>query len=86
MLESKTVPFSFVKDGVFYFLGQVPKDLDHHYTTGKTSFSLRTRSAAVAKSRAQRTAQQLDEHWYHLRVQDVDLLGKHILRMTALPY
>ncbi|WP_371808586.1 DUF6538 domain-containing protein [Ruegeria sp. HKCCD7221] len=83
MLENKTVPFSFVKAGVFYFTRRVPKDLDHHYTTGKISFSLRTRSAAVAKSRAQRAAQQLDEHWYHLRIQDVDLPGKHLLRMGA---
>ncbi len=35
MLENKTVPFSFVKAGVFYFTRRVPKDLDHHYTTGK---------------------------------------------------
>ncbi|WP_368040214.1 DUF6538 domain-containing protein [Ruegeria atlantica] len=42
MLENKTVPFSFVKAGVFYFTRRVPKDLDHHYTTGKISFSLRT--------------------------------------------
>ncbi len=81
MLENKTVPFSFVKAGVFNFTRRVPKDLDHHYTTGKISLSLRTRSAAVAKSRAQRAAQQLDEHWYHLRIQDVDLPGKHLLRM-----
>lgn len=83
MLENKTVPYSFVKAGVFYFTRRVPKDLDHHYTTGKISFSLRTRSAAVAKSRAQRAAQRLDEHWYHLRIQDVDLPGKHLLRMGA---
>ncbi|WP_226688877.1 DUF6538 domain-containing protein [Ruegeria arenilitoris] len=84
MLENKTVPFSFVKAGVFYFTRRVPKDLDHHYTTEKISFSLRTRSAAVAKSRAQRAAQQLDEHWYHLRIQDVDLPGKHLLRMFCM--
>ncbi len=34
MLESKTVPFSFVKAGGLYFPQRVPKDLDHHYTTG----------------------------------------------------
>src|SRR6056297_3701645 len=47
--------------------------------------SLRTRSAAVATSRAQRAAQQLDEHWYHLRIRDVDLPGKHLLRMDGQP-
>ena len=28
-----------------------------------------------------RAAQQLDEHWYRLRIRDVDLPGKHLLRM-----
>ena len=42
---------------------------------------LRTRSAPVAASRAMRAAQQLDEHWYRLRIRDVDLPGKHLLRM-----
>jgi len=39
----------------------------------------------VATSRAQRAAQQLDEHWYHLRIRDVDLPGKHLLRMDGQP-
>ena len=45
-------------------------------------YSLRTRSAAVASARARRAAQQLDEHWYHFCVRDVDLPGKHLLRMA----
>ena len=81
MPEYKSAPFTFVKHGVFYFSRRIPKGVNHHYTTEKISFSLRTRSAVVAKSRAQRAAQQLDEHWYHLRIHDVDLPGKHLLRM-----
>ncbi len=46
-------------------------------------YSLRTKSVVVATSRAQRAAQQFDEHWYHLRIQDVDLPGKHLLRTGA---
>ncbi|KUJ78103.1 hypothetical protein AVO45_09090 [Ruegeria marisrubri] len=84
MLETKTAPFTFVKQGVFYFSRRVPSDLSHHYTASRISFSLRTRSAVVARSRAQRAAQQLDEHWYHLRVQDIDLPGKHLLRLGAV--
>lgn len=37
----------------------------------------------MATSRAQRAAQQLDEHWYHLRIRDVDLPGKHLLRLDG---
>jgi integrase len=81
MAKNKAAPHSFVKDGVYYFCRRVPNDLQHHYTSPKISYSLRTRSVAVAASRAQRAAQKLDEYWYHLRVKDSDLPGKHMLRL-----
>ena len=83
MLKTKSAPFTFVKQGIFYFSRRVPSDLKHHYTAERISFSLRTRSASVARPRAERTVQKLDEHWYHLRNQDVDLPGKHLLRLGA---
>ncbi len=83
MLETKTAPFTFVKQGIFYFSRRVPSDLSHHYNASRIMYSLRTKSAVVATSRAQRAAQQLDEHWYHLRIRDVDLPGKHLLRMSG---
>lgn len=83
MLETNSAPYTFVKQGIFYFSRRVPSDLSHHYNASRIMYSLRTRSAVVATSRARRAAQQLDEHWYHLRVRDVDLPGKHLLRMTG---
>lgn len=83
MLETKTAPFTFVKQGIFYFSRRVPSDLSHHYNASRIMYSLRTRSAVVAISRAQRAAQQLDEHWYHLRIREVDLPGKDLLRMSG---
>lgn len=82
MAENKSVPHSFTKDGVYYFVRRIPSDLRHHYTSPKISYSLRTRSGSVAASRAVRAAQKLDEYWYHLRIQDVDLPGKHMLRLA----
>lgn len=82
MAEYKAAPYSFVKNGVFYFCRRVPTDLRNHYTSGKISYSLRTRSASVAASRATNAAQKLDEYWYHLRIKDSDLPGKHMLRMA----
>ena len=83
MLETKTAPFTFVKQGIFYISRRVPRDLSHHYNASRIMYSLRTKSAIVAASRAQRAAQTLDEHWYHLRIRDVDLPGKHLLRSQA---
>lgn len=82
MSEHKNAPeHTFCKEGIFYFRRRVPRDLSCHYTSPQIAFSLRTRSAAVAAARATRAAQQLDEHWYHLRVKERDLPGKHLLRM-----
>ncbi len=83
MAENKAAPHSFVKDGVYYFTRRVPNDLRHHYTSPKISYSLRTRSVSVAASRAIRAAQKLDEYWYHLRINDSDLPGKHMLRIAV---
>lgn len=80
-----SVPFSFKKSGIFYFERRVPRDLRRHYSSGKIAYSLRTRSAGVASSRAIKAAQQLDEYWYHLRLQIRDLPGKHLLRLAPSP-
>lgn len=82
MAENKAAAHTFLKSGVYYFIRRVPSDLKHHYTSEKISYSLRTRSVAVAASRAARAAQQLDEYWYHLRIRDCNLPGKHMLRIA----
>jgi hypothetical protein len=81
MAYDKSVPFSFTKNGIYYFERRVPSDLRKHYEAPKIAYSLRTKSALVAISRASRAAQQLDEYWYHLRIKDCGLPGKHRLRM-----
>jgi hypothetical protein len=83
MVYDNLVPFSFMKNGIFYFERRVPRDLLRHYDTRKISYSLRTRSAQVATTRARRAADQLDEYWYYLRCKDAELPGKHRLRMTS---
>jgi Domain of unknown function (DUF6538) len=68
MAYDNSVPFSFTKNGIYYFERRVPSDLRGHYSAGKIAYSLRTRSASVAASRATRAVQQLDEWWHHLRI------------------
>ncbi len=70
----------FVKEGIYYFIRRIPVDIRQHYSSGKISYSLRTRSRSIALSRANRAACKLDEYWYHLRTQDAELPGKHLLR------
>lgn len=81
MSETISRPFTFVKDGVFYFSRRIPKELRDHYTSPRIAYSLRTKSSKIAEARARRAADQLDEYWYHLRCRDVELPGKHMLRL-----
>lgn len=72
-----------MKDGVYYFIMRVPNDLRHLYAPPKISFTLRTRFVTVTASYATHAAEELDEYWHHLRANDSDLPGKHMLRMAG---
>lgn len=83
MSETISPTFTFVKDGVFYFSRRIPKELLRHYLSPRIAYSLRTRSGKIAEARARKAADQLDEYWFHLRTQDAQLPGKHMLRLGA---
>ena len=83
MSETISRPFTFVKDGVFYFSRRIPQELRQHYTSPRIAYSLRTKSPRIAEARARRAADQLDEYWYHLRCQVTALPGKHMLRLKG---
>ena len=83
MPEHNSAPHTFQKDGIYYFNRRIPVVLRKHYTSQRISYSLRTRSKSVAASRSVRAAGQLDEYWFHLRSQDAELPGKHLLKMQG---
>ncbi len=80
MPETISPSFTFAKAGVYYFSRRIPVELICHYSSPRIAFSLRTRSSRVAEVRARKAADQLDEYWYHLRSQDRQMPGKHMLR------
>lgn len=51
MVFDKSVPFSFTKNGIYYFERRVPSDLQKYYDTKKIAYFLRTRSVRVAAAR-----------------------------------
>ena len=79
MLQTKLVPFTFVRKRIFYFSKRVPADLIHYYRYPRIVQSLRTRSVSVARTRSLIEAARLDEYWSHLRLQNSEMLGKHLL-------
>src|SRR6056297_2823211 len=86
MSENKLARYTFRKDGIFYIIRRVPGDLRRHYSSGRISYSLRTRSKSVALARATQAACKLDEFWFHLRAKDADLPGKHLLKHGLAQY
>jgi site-specific recombinase XerC len=81
-LATRIVPFSFLKDGTYYFTRRVPSDLRDHYETERISFSLKTKSAHQAVPRALAMASKLDEFWLRLRMSDGKVPGRHRLRTS----
>ena len=84
MAYDKSVSYSFKKNGIYYFERRVPADLERHYVSRKISFSLKTRSPRVASTRSLRAASQLEQWWYHLRMDAIDVPGKHLLRNASI--
>ena len=79
MLATKSITYTFQKNGIWYFSRRVPTDLRRHYKTGRIAYSLRTRSLRQARMRALSDAAKLDRHWYMMRMSSDDLPGKHML-------
>ena len=60
--QSKIVPFTFVRQRIYYFSKRVPADLIHHYRYPRIVQSLRTRSAPMTKTRSLIEGARLDEY------------------------
>ena len=72
--------YTFVKDNIFYFQKMIPVDLQHHYTSKRISFSLRTRSRRNAETAAKVIVSKLHAYWLSLRLTTLDLPAAHLLK------
>ena len=79
-MEDISFKHVFVKEGIYYFTRRIPVDQRNNYSSAKIAYSLRTKSRSVAVARAINASCKIDEYWYHLRSQDLELPGKHLLR------
>ena len=66
-MTTKSVPYAFRKNGIYYFSRRVPVDLLKHYSATRISFSLKTRSAKLAASRANALLWKLERRWHAMR-------------------
>jgi len=62
--------YTYRKDGVYYFVRNIPKDLAKHYSKSKFVKSLRTKSKRRAVTASQVLSAKLDDQWFKLRLVD----------------
>ena len=82
-MQTKSVPYTFNRNGYYYFSRRIPQDLIDHYIYPRVVQSLRTTKASVARTRALILAAKLDEHWSHLRLLHCDVPARHLLRQQS---
>jgi len=66
----KSIPHTFLKEGIYYFNRRVPKDLRGSFNKSRISFSLKTKSLIQAQRSSLLVSQNLESHWQSLRLQD----------------
>ena len=67
-MQTKIVPYTFVRSGYFYYTRRVPKDLTGHYSSTRIVKSLRTKCFRRAKLQANQISANLEKYWSHLRL------------------
>ena len=68
-----------VRFGVYHFVRRVPSDVRQHYRSDRVSISLRTKSEATAARSAKSISQRLDDYWYGLRLQKMNVPALHLV-------
>jgi hypothetical protein len=57
------------------------------YKSSRISFSLKTKDPQIAASRSKELATRLDGYWFHLRMQEDQLLGRFLKKSnTTQPF
>ena len=82
--------YTYLKDCIYYFSRAIPVDLRHHYSRRRVIKSLRTKSHNHAKISANNLSTKLEEYWFSLRLNEIevprgDLLVEGSIHDSYLP-
>ncbi len=75
----KKPPYTFLKDGTYYFNKSIPKDLHDLYVSTRISMSLRTKSAHKAAISVKSIMAKLDDYWMQIRLSRMSVPAQHML-------
>jgi integrase len=80
---TKSIPYTFIRSGYFYFSRRVPADLRHHYSYHRVVQGLHTSSPQKARVQANIAAAKLDSYWNQMRLAKSDVIGLSLVKASS---
>ena len=80
---TKSIPYTFIRGGYFYFSRRVPADLRHHYSYPRVVQGLHTSSPQKARVQANIAAAKLDAYWSQMRLANSDVIGMSLVKTSS---
>jgi integrase len=78
-LLTKPIPYTFIRDGYYYFTRRVPTDLQGYYRYPRIVRGLQTSSSREARVLANLEAAKLEAYWSKMRLTKTEVLGEALL-------
>ena len=78
-LLTKPIPYTFIRDGYYYFTRRVPTDLQGYYRYPRIVQGLQTSSSREARVLANLEAAKLEAYWSKMRLTKTEVLGAALL-------
>jgi hypothetical protein len=85
-MQTKSIPYTFIRRGYFYFSRRVPNDLRKYYSYPRVVQGLRTSSPQKAKVQANVAAAKLDAYWSQMRLAETEVLGMSLVKEMPSSY
>ena len=79
-MQTKSIPYTFIRGGYFYFSRRVPNDLRKYYSYPRVVQGLRTSSPQKAKVQANVAAAKLEAYWSQMRLAESEVLGMSLVK------
>ena len=78
-LLTKPIPYTFIRDGYYYFTRRIPTDLQGYYRYPRIVQGLQTSSSREARVLANLEAAKLEAYWSKMRFTKTKVLGEALL-------
>ena len=79
-MQTKSIPYTFIRGGYFYFSRRVPNDLRKYYSYPRVVQGLRTSPPQKAKVQANVAAAKLEAYWSQMRSAESEVLGMALVK------